>query len=129
MSAAVLAQIVMVPVAGVLAATVGFGWAFAVNAASFGASALVLVGLRRGKRPRPVVVAAIWSQSREALAVLRRDRLLRALAVAQALAALSAGATSALLVLPAACRLHVGGPATGCCSPGSAWARCWARSC
>lgn len=64
-SAAVLAQIVMAPVAGVLAATVGFGWAFAVNAASFGVSALVLVDLRAGEAPQPVVVAGIWSQSRE----------------------------------------------------------------
>ena len=40
------------------------------------------------------------------MGLVRRDRLLRAFAVAQALAALSAGATSALLVVLAARRLH-----------------------
>ncbi len=41
------------------------------------------------------------------------DRLLRALAAAQALAALSAGATSALLVVLAAQRLHASGGGYG----------------
>jgi len=112
-SAAVLTQIVLAPVAGLLASTAGFGWAFAVNAASFGFSALLLHGLRAGEAPRPVMTVGIWRQSREVLAVLGRDRLLRALAIAQALAALSAGATSALLVLLANRRLHTSGGGYG----------------
>jgi MFS family permease len=108
-SAAVLSQVLLAPLAGLLASTAGFGWAFAVNAVSFGVSALLLRGLRATEAPRPVVTASIWVQGREALGVLGRDRLLRALALAQALAALSAGATSALLVLLAARRLDAGG--------------------
>jgi MFS family permease len=112
-SAAVLAQIVLAPVAGLVATSAGFGWAFALNAASFGLSALLLRGLRSAEAPRPVVTAGIWQQSSEALHVLGRDSLLRALAIAQALAALSAGATSALLVLLASKRLHASGSGYG----------------
>lgn len=112
-SAAVLSQVVLAPVSGLLASTAGFGWAFAVNAGSFGVSALLLRGLRVSEAPRPVVTVGIWMHAREALGVLGRDRLLRAFALAQALAALSAGATSALLVLLAARRLHAGGGGYG----------------
>jgi MFS family permease len=108
-SAAVLSQVLLAPLAGLLASAAGFGWAFAVNTASFAVSALLLRGLRATEAPRPVVTASVWVQGREALSLLGRDRLLRALAVAQGLAALSAGATSALLVLLAARRLHTGG--------------------
>jgi len=45
--------------------------------------------------------------------LLSRDRLLRALAISQGLAALSAGATSALLVLLATRRLHTSGSGYG----------------
>src|SRR5262249_60075777 len=83
-----------------------YGWAFAANAASFAVSAIVLRGLRASEAPRPVMASTIWAQDGEALRAVGRDRLLRALAVAQTLAALSAGATSALLVVLAARRLH-----------------------
>jgi len=112
-SAAVLSQILLAPLAGLLAAAAGFGWAFAANAASFAISAGLLRGLRAGEQPRPVAAAGIWSQGREALALLAGDRLLRALALAQALAALSAGATSALLVVLAGRRLHAAGTGYG----------------
>jgi MFS family permease len=112
-SAAVLSQVLLAPAAGLIASTAGFDWAFAVNAASFGVSALLLRGLRAAEAPRPVVTAGIWHQSSEALTMLGRDRLLRALAIAQALAALSAGATSALLVLLASRRLHTSGAGYG----------------
>jgi MFS family permease len=112
-SAAVLSQVVLAPLAGLLTATAGFGWAFAANAASFAVSAVLLVGLRSGEAPRPVTVVPLWAQAREAAGLLARDRLLRALAVAQALAALSAGATSALLVVLAARRLHTSGGGYG----------------
>jgi len=112
-SAAVLSQIVMAPIAGIVAGTAGFGWAFAINAASFAVSALLLRGLRSGEAPRPIVTAGIFTHSREAFTLLSRDRLLRALAIAQGLAALSAGATSALLVLLATRRLHASGSGYG----------------
>lgn len=112
-SAAVLIQVALAPVAGLLAVTAGFGWAFAANAASFGLSALLLRGLRAGEASRPVTTTGLWTQGREALGLLARDRLLRALAVAQALAALSAGATSALLVVLAARQLDATGAGYG----------------
>ena len=111
-SAAVLTQVLLAPLAGLLATTAGFGWAFAANAASFGLSALLLQGLT-GEAPRPIVTASIWTQGVEALRSLGGDRLLRALALAQALAALSAGATSALLVVLAYQHLDVSGGGYG----------------
>jgi len=98
-SAAVLSQVALAPVAGLLAATAGFSWAFALNAISYAVSALLLRGLREAEHARPVTSSSTWEQGREALRLLRGDRLLRALAFAQALAALSTGATSALLVV------------------------------
>jgi MFS family permease len=112
-SAAVLSQILIAPLAGLLTATAGYGWAFAANAASFAISAVLLAGLRAGEAPRPVTTAPLWAQAREAAGQLAHDRLLRALAVAQTLAALSAGATSALLVVLASHRLHTGGGGYG----------------
>jgi len=112
-SAAVLSQVLLAPLAGLLVETAGYGWAFGANAASFAISALILRGLRASEAARPVPSANTWGQAREALRVVGRDRLLRALAVAQALAALSAGATSALLVVLAARRLHTTGGGYG----------------
>ena len=112
-SAAVLSQVLLAPLAGLLVETAGYGWAFGANAASFAVSALILAGLRASEAARPVPSANIWGQAREAFGVVGRDRLLRALAVAQALAALSAGATSALLVVLAARRLHTSGGGYG----------------
>lgn len=112
-SAAVLSQVLMAPVAGFLAVTAGFGWAFALNAASFAVSGLLLRGLKSGEAPAPVSSSGLFAQGLEAIGLLGRDPLLRALAVAQALAALSAGATSALLVLLAADHLRVDGDGYG----------------
>jgi MFS family permease len=112
-SAAVLSQVALAPVAGLLATGVGFGAAFGLNAASFGVSALLLAGLRAAEPPRPVTTQSIRVHGFAALGLLGRDRLLRALAAGQALAALSAGATSALLVLLARRQLGVGGRGYG----------------
>ena len=113
-SAAVLVQVALAPLAGLLAVTAGFGWAFAINAASFGLSALFLRGLRATEAaPRPVTSSGLWTEGRQALGLLGRDRLLRALAVAQALAALSTGATSALLVVLAVRHLDATGGGYG----------------
>ena len=112
-SDAVLSQVLLAPLAGLLTQTAGYGWAFAANAASFAISALLLGGLRASETPRPVTATSIRTQASEAFHLVGRDRLLRALAVAQALAALSAGATSALLVVLAARRLHTSGGGYG----------------
>ena len=108
-TAAVAAQVAVAPVAALLAVHVGFGPAFAVNAASFALSAVVLRGLQEPERPPPVAVTSSFSHAREALGVLSRVPLLKALAAGQFLAALSAGATSALLVVLAQERLGGGG--------------------
>ena len=99
-TAAVLSQIVLGPAAGALVLAYGYGPAFWINAASFAASALVLTRLRLPACP-PTASPGMswWRQSREGLALLGSHRLLRALAAGQLLAALSAGATSALLVV------------------------------
>ncbi|MEJ7795931.1 MAG: MFS transporter [Nocardioides sp.] len=112
-SAAVLTQVALAPVAGLVAATAGFEWAFALNTASFALSALALGGLEAEEEPLSVTSGTIWRQGIESLSLLASDPMLRALAVAQALAALSAGATSALLVLLAADHLEVGGGGYG----------------
>ena len=94
---------------GVAVTAWGAAPAFWVNAASFAASALILTRLRL-----PHVPAAMpgrWaSRVTEGGRLLVRDRLLRPLAVVQLLAALSAGATSALLVVLASEHLNAGAP-------------------
>ncbi|UZJ25162.1 MFS transporter [Rhodococcus antarcticus] len=104
-TAAVTAQVLVAPVAALLAVQVGFGVAFALNAASFAVSALVLRGLHEPERTTPVQVVSPFAHAREGLAALAALPLLKALAVGQLLAALSAGATSALLVVLAQDRL------------------------
>jgi MFS family permease len=108
-TAAVTAQIAVAPVAALLAVHVGFGPAFAVNAVSFALSAAVLRGLREPARPARVEVRSPFAHARAALHALAQIPLLKALAVGQLLAALSAGATSALLVVLAQERLGGGG--------------------
>jgi MFS family permease len=108
-TAAVLAQIVLAPAAGGLVAAAGPTLAFAVNAATYAVSALVLLGLRVPASPASTSAATSWTERvREGLALLVTDRLLRVLAAGQLLAALSAGATSALLVVLAERHLDVG---------------------
>jgi len=112
-TAAVLSQIVLAPVAGLLVTGVGYGPAFAVNAASYGVSALVLRRLRVTGPVQPVERRHLLAEAREGITVLLRARLLRALAGGQLLAALSAGATSALLVVLAEEHLGVTGRGYG----------------
>jgi len=52
-SAAVVSQIALAPLAGVLVATAGAGPAFAINAVSFLVSALLLAGIRVPRTPAP----------------------------------------------------------------------------
>ena len=110
-SGAVLSQIVLAPVAGGLVAWAGTGPAFVINAASFAVSALLLAGLpaiSRGHVDRPRSRARAWADVAEGLRAVRESPLLRTLAGVQVLAALSAGATSALLVVLAERRLDAG---------------------
>jgi len=107
-SAAVISQIALAPLAGAMVTAWGAAPAFYFNAATFAASALTLVRLRLPGLPPP---SAAGSLARGALAggrLLIHDRLLRLLAIVQLLAALSAGATSALLVVLAERHLHAG---------------------
>lgn len=105
-SAAVLSQIVLAPVAGAIVAWAGASTAFAINAATFVISAAFLLRLPVPDRPRNNQQTR-WAQAVEGLQVIRRSRFLSTLASVQALAALSAGATSALLVVLAQDHLHV----------------------
>jgi predicted MFS family arabinose efflux permease len=105
-SAAVTSQIALAPVAGVLVASVGPRAAFALNAASFVGSAAFLRGLPDDAGPPPRM--RLGRQVIEGLALVRTDPLVRVLSVVQALAALSAGATSALLIVLAQQRLDLG---------------------
>lgn len=110
---AVVSQIALSPLAGILVAVAGYGPAFALNAASFAVSALVLAGLRVPGRSHPDASQRLLVEAREGVRALAADRLLRALAAGQLLAALSAGATSALLVVLAEDRLNVSGGGYG----------------
>ena len=112
-TAAVLSQILLAPVAGLAVLTLGFRVGFAVNAASYVVSALVLRGLHVPRAPAPLERRHLLRDAADGAGYLLRDRLLRALAVAQLLAALSAGATSALLVVYARERLQVSGSGYG----------------
>lgn len=98
-TAAVLSQIVLAPLAGLLVIGGGYGPAFALNAASYGISALMLRRLRVAGTVQPVQRLHLLTEAREGVTILIRDRDFRALAIGQFLAALSAGATSALLVV------------------------------
>lgn len=110
-SAAVMSQIVLAPVAGGVVAFAGPGPAFAVNAVSFIVSAALLrrVPSDRARTVGKKVVADVA----EGFRVLGRSKFLRSLAAVQALAALSTGATSALLVVLAQEHLDVGPPRFG----------------
>ena len=107
-SAAVISQIALAPLAGALVAAVGVAPAFLGNAASFAASALVLARLRLPGQAAPTESGSWLGRVGEGARLLVRDHLLRLLALVQLLAALSAGATSALLVVLAGRHLHVG---------------------
>ena len=101
-SGAVVSQIVLAPLAGGLVAWAGAGPAFVVNAASFAVSALLLTGLTLPAPAGGSPATRTWHDVAEGLHLVRSTPMLRTLAGVQALAALSAGATSALLVVLAA---------------------------
>ena len=107
-SAAVVSQIALAPLGGALVAAWGVAPAFWLNAATFAISAATLARLRPA-RPAPPASAGSWARRiGDGARLLSGDRLLRLLAIVQLLAALSAGATSALLVILAERRLGTG---------------------
>lgn len=106
-SSAVISQIGLAPAAGWLVVVAGPGWAFALNAASFCVSAALLARLPGPQSPPGAATGR--GQLTGGLAAVRANRFLTTLATVQAMAALSAGATSALLVLYAQQHLGVGG--------------------
>ncbi len=107
-TSAVLSQILLAPVAGGLVVTVGVTPAFWLNAASYLVSAALLSRLSIPRAAATTRPGERWgNRVRQGGRALVRDPLLRVLAVGQLLAALSAGATSALLVVLAA--RHVSG--------------------
>ena len=112
-SVAVIAQIALAPAAGlIIAIGGGVRLAFAINAATFVASALLLVGVRAGRTPASTEVAGLKG-ALAGISAVRADPLLRRLGIVQVLASLSAGATSGLLVILAQRRLGVGASGFG----------------
>ena len=112
-SAAVLSQVLLAPLAGLVVVSAGFQVGFALNALSYLLSAAVLRGLVAPRPPARLERRHLLRDAADGAGYLVRDRLLRALAVAQLLAALSAGATSALLVVYAREALDVTGSGYG----------------
>jgi len=106
-SAAVISQIALAPAADALVAAARAGPAFALNAVSFLASAALLTPLPLPARP-PAAQTRRLAEKTEGLRAVCGSRFLSALAGVQALAALSAGATSALLFALAGRHLHAG---------------------
>jgi MFS family permease len=106
-TAAVIGQVAIAPIAGAVIAAWGVEVAFAVNAATFVVSAVLLMGLRAGASPAETPGGG-WAAVLAGIDAVRSDRLLSRLALVQVLAALSAGATSGLLVVLAERWLGVG---------------------
>jgi len=106
-STSVLLQIMIAPLAGVLIATLGVEIAFVLNALSYLVSGSLLVGLGAGRAPASIEPVG-WNAALGGIVEIRARPLLRRLALAQMLAALSAGATSGLLVVLASERLGTG---------------------
>ena len=100
-----LVQIVAAAAAGGLIAVIGTGAAFALNAASFVASALLIVALHIPMHAGQVAAAAkrgfgrYLAEVRAGLSFARRDRLVSRLLIIQALASFAVGGTSAMLVV------------------------------
>ncbi len=112
-TAAVLSQIALAPLAGLLVTTGGYTAAFTINAISFVISAVALIRLPTPITPPQIGRRHLLAQAREGVTVITSHPTLRALAAGQLLAALSAGATSALLVVLAREHLQVGSSGYG----------------
>ncbi len=98
-TAAVLSQVALAPLAGIVVVSFGYTWAFWINAASYLLSALALRRLKVPAAPAPRARTSWYGDAVAGIAAVGGHPLLRALAAGQFLAALSAGATGALLVV------------------------------
>lgn len=110
-TAAVISQIVLAPLAGGMVAVLGVTPAFLLNAATYAVSAVVLIGLVVAVPVAAEAAAdqrAWWRHALQGAVVITGTPLLRLLATIQLLAALSVGATSALLIVLATDHLGVG---------------------
>jgi len=100
-----LVQIIASAVSGGLIAFLGTGAAFALNAASFAVSALLLVGLRIPAHAGQLGagtsrgLGTYFGDARAGLAFALRDHFVSRLLLVQALASFAVGATGALLVV------------------------------
>lgn len=103
---AVMEQVVLAPLAGGLIVAFGVAVAFSINAASFLLSAAFLIGLDAGRTPAAVGRTG-WREVLAGVEAVKRHSLLSRLAIVQALAALSAGATGGLLLVYAEVALNV----------------------
>ncbi|MDQ6858488.1 MAG: MFS transporter, partial [Chloroflexota bacterium] len=107
-----LVQIVAASIAGALIATVGTGPAFALNAASFVVSAVLIGTLtipahagQRGDGPRRGL-GSFLADAHAGLDYARRDFFVSRLLVVQSLASFAVGATGAMLVVLSERHLH-----------------------
>ncbi len=91
-------QLIAAPLAGLLVANGLVRLVFAVNAATFVGSGLLLLRLPTLSGVSTLVIGP-WHQLREAFHLMRTVGVLRPLLAMQVMAALSVGATSALLVV------------------------------
>lgn len=98
-TAAVVSQVVLAPLAGIVVVSFGYTWAFWINAASYVLSALALRRLNVPAAPAATKQVSWYGDAAAGIAAVAGHPLLRALAAGQFLAALSAGATGALLVV------------------------------
>src|SRR5919202_5954322 len=108
-----LVQILASAVAGGLIAVVGTGPAFATNAASFVASALLISTLRIPAHAGQLGagskrgLGSYFADARSGLGFARQDRFVSRLLLVQALASLATGATGAMLVVLSERHLHL----------------------
>src|ERR687885_1443672 len=107
-----LVQILASAVAGGLIAVIGTGPAFAINGASFLASALLISTLRIPAHAGQLgagskrSLGSYFADARSGLGFARQDRFVSRLLLVQALASLATGATGAMLVVLSERHLH-----------------------
>ena len=107
-----LVQILASAVAGGLIASIGTGPAFAVNSASFVASAVLISTLRIPAHAGQLGAASkrglssYFGDARAGLGFARQDRFVSRLVLVQALASLATGGTGAMLVVLSVRHLH-----------------------
>lgn len=74
-TAAVLSQVVLAPLAGLLVSAIGYGAAFGVNAVSYAVIAAVLRGLHVGAPAEQIPRRQLLTEARDGISVLVNHRL------------------------------------------------------